>query len=295
MSENFVLSCCSTVDLTPELLAQRDVRYAHFHYSLDHKEYDDDMGKTVSMDDFYQAMVDGADAHTAQINVEEYCRYFTPFLEAGQDVLHLTLSSGISGSYNSARIAAGILKEQFPERRVLVVDSLGASSGSGLLVMTLADLRDSGKSLDELYAWAEAHRREMHHWFYSSDLTFYVKGGRVTKAAGWFGTVLKICPVLNMDVEGRLIPRFQVRGKQNAMREIVRQMEQHAQGGLDYAGNVYISHSDCRADAEKVAAMVRERFSHVTEVPIFNIGPTIGCHSGPGTVALYFWGDERKD
>ena len=98
-----------------------------------------------------------------------------------------------------------------------------------------------------------------------------------------------------MDVEGRLIPRFKVRGKQNAMREIVRQMEQHAQGGLDYAGNVYISHSDCRADAEKVAAMVRERFSHVTEVPIFNIGPTIGCHSGPGTVALYFWGDERKD
>ena len=105
MCENFVLSCCSTVDLTPELLEQRGIRYAHFHYLLDHKEYDDDMGKTISMEDFYKAMVGGADAHTAQINVEEYCRYFTPFLEAGQDVLHLTLSSGLSGSYNSARIA----------------------------------------------------------------------------------------------------------------------------------------------------------------------------------------------
>ncbi len=295
MNETFILSCCSTVDLTPELMEKRQVRYAHFHYSLDHREYDDDMGQTVSMDAFYKAMVDGAEARTAQINVEEYCRYFTPFLQEGKDVLHLTLSSGISGSYNSARIAAGILKEQYPDRRVLVVDSLGASSGSGLLVMTLADMRDAGQSLDELCAWAEAHRREMHHWFYSSDLTFYVKGGRVTKAAGWFGTVLKICPVLNMDVEGRLIPRFKIRGKQNAMREIVKQMELHAQGGTDYDQTVYISHSDCLADAEKVAAMVRERFPRVTNVPIFNIGPTIGCHSGPGTVALYFWGDERKD
>ena len=295
MNEPFILSCCSTVDLTPDLLEERHIHYAHFHYFLNEKEYADDMGQTISMRDFYQAMVDGADARTAQINAEEYCRYFTPFLEAGQDVLHLTLSSGISGSYNSARIAAETLQEQFPERRIRIVDSLGASSGSGLFIMTLADLRDKGKSLDELYAWAETHKREMHHWFYSSDLTFYVKGGRVTKAAGWFGTVLKICPVLNMDVEGRLIPRLKVRGKQNAMREIVRQMEQHANNGTEYAEVAYISHSDCPEDANRVASMVRERFPHVQDVRIFNIGPTIGCHSGPGTVALYFWGDARND
>ena len=295
MNEPFILSCCSTVDLTPDLLEERHIHYAHFHYFLNEKEYADDMGQTISMRDFYQAMVDGEDARTAQINAEEYCRYFTPFLEAGQDVLHLTLSSGISGSYNSARIAAETLQEQFPERRIRIVDSLGASSGSGLFIMTLADLRDEGKSLDELYAWAEAHKREMHHWFYSSDLTFYVKGGRVTKAAGWFGTVLKICPVLNMDVEGRLIPRLKVRGKQNAMREIVRQMEQHASNGTEYAGLAYISHSDCPEDAHRVASMVRERFPRIRDVRIFNIGPTIGCHSGPGTVALYFWGDARNN
>lgn len=294
MSEPFVLSCCSTVDLTPRQLRQRNIRYACFHYSLDGKEYTDDMGESMPIHDFYRAMVNGAETRTTQINVEEYRQYFTAILEEGLDILHLTLSSGISGSYNSARIAADLLKESFPERKLLIVDSLGASSGFGLFVNTLADLRDEGKSIDELYAWAQQHRRNMHHWFCSSDLTFYVKGGRVTKAAGWFGTVLKICPVLNMDHLGRLVPRFKIRGKQNALKELVRQMEEHAQNGHDYAGACYISHSDCPEDARTVAEMVKKRFPHIRGgVSIYDIGTTIGCHSGPGTVALYFWGDER--
>ncbi len=294
MSSSFILSCCSIADLSTERLEKRNIPFACFHFTMDGKEYVDDMGQTMSTADFYQAMVDGADVKTAQINVEEYTNYFTPFLEQGQDVLHITLSSGLSGSYNSARIAAEMLAEQYPDRKLYVVDSLGASAGTGLIVETLADMRDEGKSIDECYQWIEAHKLELHYWFCSTDLTFYVKGGRITKAAGWFGTVLKICPVLNVDSLGRLIPRFKVRGKQKALKELANQMEEHAVGGTDYAGKCFLSHSNCLEDALMVKAELETRFTHLNgPVEVFNIGTTIGCHSGPGTVALFFWGDKR--
>ena len=294
MNEPFVLSCCTTVDLNADMLAQRNIRYTSLHYRLDDKEYIDDLFQSMSADDFYQALRDGADSATAQVNVEEYRAYFEKFLKNGQDVLHVTLSSGLSGSFNSARIAAELLAEQYPDRTLRVVDSLGAASGSGLLMMELADRRDAGAKLDEVADWAEQNKLDLHHWFFTSDLTFFVKGGRVTKAAGWFGTALKICPVLNVDNLGRLIPRFKMRGKRNAIKEVVRQMEEHAKNGKDYAGRCYICHSDCREDAEEVAQLVESKFPRLPEpVQIFSIGPTIGSHTGPGTVALFFWGDTR--
>ncbi len=292
----FVLSCCSICDLTVEHLQKRGIPFALFHYSLDGQEYTDDMGYTLSLEDFYRRMEEGADTRTAQINVEEYIQYFTSFLEQGLDILHVALSSGLSGSYNSARIAAELLLEKFPDRKLYIVDSLGASSGVGLIMETLADLRDRGMNIDELHDWIEEHRLEMQYWFCSTDLTFYVKGGRVTKAAGWFGTVLKICPVLNVDNQGRLIPRFKIRGKQTALKELVNQMAEHAAKGTDYDGKVFISHSACLQDAELVAKEIEKRFPHLKEpVKIFSIGPTVGSHSGPGTVALFFWGDKREN
>ena len=217
-------------------------------------------------------------------------------LRKRQDVLHVTLSSGLSGSYNSARIAAELLTEKYPERTLRIVDSLGAASGSGMLMMTLADLRDEGRSLEEVADWAEENKLHLHHWFFSSDLTFFIKGGRVTKAAGWFGTALKICPVLNVDNLGRLIPRFKMRGKRNAIKEIVRQMEEHAASGKEYADRCYICQSDCVEDAKAVAELIESKFPKLPEpVQIFSIGPTIGSHTGPGTVALFFWGDKREN
>lgn len=296
MSDAYVLSCCSTVDLSPELLNNNRIQYIGLHYFLDGKEYEDDLGQTRPMTDFYKAMLAGADTATAQVNVEEYRSYFEKFLENGQDVLHVTLSSGISGSYNSARIAAELLNEKYPERKLLIVDSLGASSGSGMIVTELARMRDKGVSIEDAYAWAEEHKLELHHWFFSSDLTFFVKGGRITKAAGWFGTALKICPVLNMDNLGRLVPRYKMRGKQNAIKEIVRQMKEHANNGTDYDGSCYICHSDRLEDARAVAALVQDNFPKLREeVQIFNIGPTIGSHTGPGTVALFFLGTKREN
>ena len=293
---DYILSACSTADLSKEHFESRDIKYVCFHYSINGETMLDDLGQTIPFDKFYQMMVDGADTQTSQVNVAEYVDYFKPFLEAGKDVLHVTLSSGISGSFNSAQIAAEMLREQFPDRKLYVVDSLGASSGFGLIMDTLATLRDGGMGIDELYAWAEANKLRLHHWFFSTDLTFYVKGGRVSKAAGFFGTMLNICPLLNMDNLGRLIPRDKIRTKKKVIKEIVSRMEEHAENGLDYDGKCFISMSACLEDAQAVAAMVEERFPKLNgKVLINNIGTTIGSHTGPGTVALFFWGDERVD
>lgn len=275
-------------------MTNRNISFTPLHFFLNGKEYQDDMGATLSSADFYQAMRDGAEVSTSQVNVDEFTHYFETFLSAGQDVIHLALSSGLSGSYNSARIAAEILQEKYPDRKLYVVDSLAASAGGGLLVDALADQRDAGVDIDDLYHWVEANKKKLHHWFTASDLTWFVKGGRVTKAAGWFGTVLKICPVLNVDFMGRLIPRFKIRGKQNALKELVNQMKEHADDGTDYSGKCFISHSACYEDARAVADEIEAHFPRLNgKVQIYNIGTTIGCHTGPGTIALFFWGDER--
>ena len=293
---DYILSCCSTADLTQRHFNERTICYICFHYELDGKQYPDDLGKSMPFDQFYKAMAAGAETKTSQVNVEEFVQYFTPFLEQGKDILHVCLSSGISGVFNSANAARAELAEKYPERTIYIVDSLGASSGYGLLMDKLADLRDSGMALDELYKWAEEHKLRLHHWFFSTDLTFYVKGGRITKAAGWFGTVLSICPLLNMDAQGRLIPRSKVRGKKQVIREIVKRMEQHAEGGLEYSGKCYISNSDCYEDARAVADLIEARFPRLNgPVEINSVGTTIGSHTGPGTVALFFWGDERTE
>ena len=293
---DYVLSCCSTADLTKEHFEARNISYICFHYELDGKTYMDDLGETMSMDDFYQAMVDGAETKTSQINVEEYESYFEKFLAEGKDVLHLTLSSGITGTINSARIAQETLQEKYPDRKIFIVDSLAASSGYGLLMDKLADLRDEGKSIEEVRDWAEAHKKELHHWFFSTDLTFYIKGGRISKAAGFIGGVMNICPLLNVDFEGKLISRQKVRTKKKVIQEIVKKMEENAIDGLDYSGKCYMCHSACIEDAKAVAALVEERFPKLNgKVEINNIGTTIGSHTGPGTVALFFWGTERNN
>ena len=291
---NFILSCCSTADLSKEHFERRDVHYICFHYRLDGVDYPDDLGQSIPFSEFYQRMADGAETETSQVNVQEYIDYFEPMLAAGNDISHVTLSSGISGSYNSAANAQRILSEQFPDRKLYIVDSRGASSGYGLLMDKLADLRDGGMGIDELYTWAEENKLKLNHWFFSTDLTFYVKGGRISKAAGVFGGILNICPLLDMDAPGRLIPRFKIRGKKKVIQEIVKKMEECAENGLDYDGKVYMCHSACYEDAKAVADLVEARFPKMNgKVLINDIGTTIGSHTGPGTVALFFWGKER--
>lgn len=292
----FILSCCSTADLTQEHFDNREIHYICFHYSLNNVQYADDLGKSLPFDEFYRAMANGAETKTSQVNVDEFITYFTPFLEQGLDILHVSLSSGISGVFNSANIARSELLEKYPDRKIYIVDSLGASSGYGLFLDKLANLRDSGTEIDLLYDWAETHKLELHHWFFSTDLSFYVKGGRISKTAGFVGSILNICPLLNMNQLGQLIPRDKIRGKKRVVEEMVNQMELHAQGGLNYNGKCYISNAYCYEDARAVADLVEARFPKLNgKVEINSVGTTIGSHTGPGTVALFFWGDERKN
>lgn len=293
MSE-FIISCCSTADLSEEHFQKRGISYICFHYELDGKEYADDLGRSMPFDKFYAAMAGGAQTKTSQVNADEFTAYFETFLKEGKDILHVTLSSGISGVLNSAMVAKEILAERYPERRICIVDSLGASSGYGLLMDALADLRDNGKAIDEIHQWALSHRLQVHHWFFSTDLTFYIRGGRISKTAGTIGGLLNICPLLNMDNAGKLVPRYKIRTKKKVIRAIVDKMEEFADNGSEYSGKCYISQSACYEDAKAVAELVEARFPKLNgKVEINPIGTTIGSHTGPGTVALFFWGAER--
>ena len=252
---DYIISCCSTADLTEEHFNKRDIHYICFHYELDGAAYMDDLGKTINLDDFYKAMSEGADTKTSQINVDEYETYFEEFLKEGTDILHLTLSSGISGTINSANIAAETLKEKYPDRKIYVIDSLAASSGYGLLMDKVADLKDEGMGIDELKDWVIENRLKVNHWFFTTDLTFFIKGGRVSKVSGFVGNLLNICPLLNVNFEGKLIPREKIRTKKKVIAATVEKMINNAENGLDYDGKCYISMSACRKDAEAVAKL----------------------------------------
>ena len=292
---DYVLSCCSTVDLPAAQLEQRNISFVCYHYTLDGVEYPDDLGKTMNLAEFYQRLIAGADATTSQVSVGQFCDYFESFLKEGRDILHISLSSGISGTYTSACSAAEMMRARYPERVIEVVDSLCASSGYGLFMDGAADKRDEGLSLEELRQWAEEHKTEVHHWFFSSDLHWYVKGGRVSAPAGMIGGILGICPVLHVDDEGKLCPMAKVRTKKRAMKAMLDRMKEEAVDTLGYSGKSYLCNSYCLDDAKEMAAMVEEAFPRLDgAVQICDIGTVIGSHTGPGTIALFFWGGKKR-
>lgn len=289
----YILSCCSTADMSEKFFNERNINYICFHYEVDGVEYSDDLGKSMAFDEFYKKMEQGAFTKTSQVNADEYMNYFDKFLNEGYDILHVCLSSGISGSYNSAMIAKSEMEEKYPDRKIYVVDSLNASSGFGLLMDELADLRDAGKSIDEAKEWIELNKLYYNAWVLTTDLTYLVRGGRVSKAAGVFGTALNICPIIEVNVEGKLLSRDKVRTKKKAIKELVAKMESLAEGGTEYNGKCFLSNSACLEDAQAVATLIKEKFPNLKEVVINDIGTTIGSHTGPGTVALFFKGKER--
>lgn len=293
MSE-YKITCCSTADMPAAYFEERKIPYVCFHYRMDGVEYPDDLGKTMPFAEFYDRISKGAEPTTAQVNAQQYMDFFEPILKEGKDILHFTLSGGISGSVNSANIAKTQLEEKYPDRKVIVIDSLAASSGFGMLVDAALDKQEEGLSLEENAAWAEENKNRLHHWFFSTDLTSFIRGGRISKVSGFVGQALNICPLMNVNSEGKLIPRNKYRGKKQVIREMVKRMEKHAQGGLSYNGKCFMSCSACEEDARKVADIIEEKFPNLNgKVVINSIGTVIGSHTGPGTVALFFWGDER--
>lgn len=293
----FLLSCCSTSDLNVKHYKDRGIRYICFHYFLDGIEHKDDFGETLPISEFYKKMEQGAMTKTSQLNAQDYYNYFENLINEGyKEILHLTLSSGISGTINSARIAVNMINEKYKDVKIYIVDSLAASSGYGLLMEKLADLKDEGKSIEEVRDWAENNRLFINHWFFSTDLKYYVRGGRISRTSGFFGNMLHVCPLLNVNDEGKLIPREKIIGKKKVINTIVQKMIENAKDGKDYNDYCYISHSAVFEDAKAVKDKVEDYFPNLKgKVEIFDIGTTIGSHTGPGTVALFFVGKERKE
>ena len=290
----FVLTCCSTADMPLTFFAERQVPYVCYSYTMDGVERMDDMGKSLPIDEFYARIAAGAQPTTSQVNVSSFLEFFESYLREGQDVLHISLSSALSGSYNSACIARDELLPKYPERKLVIVDSLGASSGYGLLVTHAADLRDDDVSLEDTVAWVEEHKLNIHHWFFSTDLSSYLRGGRISKSAAVFGTLLNICPLLNMSNDGRLVPRHKYRGKKRVIEAMLDKMKEFVRDGQDYDGRCYISNSACYEDAKVVADRIEAAYPKLNgRVLINHVGTVIGSHTGPGTVALFFFGDKR--
>jgi len=291
---DFILSCESTIDLDPSTIDEYSLHYVPFHFTLGNKEYEDDLGKTIPYDEFYKRMSQGEITHTSQVSVGEYINYFEPFLREGKDILHLSLSTGLSGTFNSAMTAKNLLQDKYPERRIEVLDSLAASSGYGLLMVTLAEKKKAGAGLDELKTFVLEHRLELHHEFFSTDLKYYVRGGRISKTAGFFGTVFRICPLLDMNDKGQLTPREKCITVKMAQKAMLKKMASCVQDGPDYAGRVFLCQSSCLSFAKPVAEAVEAAYPKMVKpARIFPIGTTIGSHTGPGTVALFYWGSKR--
>lgn len=292
----FVLTCCSTADMPRDYFEKRNIPFICFHFNMDGREYPDDMGVSMPINEFYEKIAAGSQPTTSQVNTAEYIDKFKPLLEEGNDIVHLTLSSGISGTYSSCVAAANILKEEYPERKLIIIDSLAASSGYGLLVDFAADLRDKDLDAEEAARKIEEAKLKVNHWVFSTDLTSYYRGGRISKTSAVVGNLLNICPIINVNAEGKLVVVGKCRGKKKAIEEMVKKMSERAENKTGYSGKCYISNSACIEDAQKLASVIEEKFTNLDgKVLINNIGTVIGSHTGPGTVAVFFWGDERKE
>lgn len=296
MTNGYMITCSSTADLSAQYLAKRGIPYACFHFRMDGKDYDDDLGASIPFEAFYQKIREGALPVTSQVNPEQYENMFEPILKEGKDIIHITLSSGISGTYNSAVIARDEMAERYPNRRIEVIDSLCASMGFGLLVDTAWELREKGMGFEELVSWIYENRLRVHHVFFVSDLNHLHRGGRLSASAAVLGTMLNICPILEINAQGKLSTREKCRGRKKALRALAANMEAHAEHGQAYDGKSFIVHSCCPEDASALAALVQETFpKQEGRTSIGIVGTVIGSHTGPGTVGLFYWGDSPRE
>lgn len=295
--KNFVLSCESTVDLPYSYVMERGLKVLFYSYSVEGKTYIDDMGKDPnSLNRFYDFLKKGHIPTTSQINEFTYEEFFRKELSEGNDLLHLCFGTGMTQSYNQAINAAEVVRKEFPERKLILIDTTCSSSGYGMIVDDAADLWDKGMSLEEVAAYVEKTKYNIHHQFFTTDLKYFKRTGRVSGPAASLGAVLRICPLMHLNHAGRIIAYSKVIGKRNAIKATLDWMEKHAQDGKNYNGKIFISHSHALEDAETAKSQIEERFPNLKgKVRIFDIGTIIASHTGPGTVAVYFHGDPRAE
>lgn len=278
----------SACDLKPETLDSFGVEYLSltFRFEGDGKEYENG---DMPVSEFYERMRKGGVARTAAVNSEAFVGAFKKILDGGDDILYLGFSSGLSTTFNSARIAAEELKGSYPERKIIVIDTLSASAGIGLIIKFVVDKKNSGASIEEAAAFAEELKYKLCHWFTVDDLVYLKRGGRISPTVAFVGNMLGIKPVLHMDDDGHLINMFKVRGRKTSIAALA---DKYGELAVQKDGVAYISNADCQADAEELKRMLTEKYGAKVEI-ITDVGTVIGAHSGPGTLALFFVGTTR--
>lgn len=280
-------SCC---DLPVSFFHEHQIPYVSLSFSFKGKELFDDMGQSLPLKDFYDAVRQGEMSTTSQINVQAYLDFFKKNVKPGDSALYLAFSSGLSGSCESAFMAVNQLKEEDPAWDIVVVDSLAASMGEGLLLYHVVQLREQGKSRDEIAAWLAENKLRLAHWFTVEDLHHLKRGGRLSATSAVIGTLLQIKPVLHVDDSGHLIPMDKVRGRKKSLSALAQKLFDTIENPEEQV--IFISHADSKEDAEYLAQLIRDQVP-VRDIWINQIGPVIGAHSGPGTVALFFLGSGR--
>ena len=288
----YMISTDTSCDFPYEYVQQHQLPLVTLFYSIDDVMGSDGSPTLEDLKSFYNKMRQGAPTKTQQAGIEDTEKLFRTILSKGVDLLHIAFSSGLSGTVNAARLAAETLKEEFPDRKIMVVDSLCASMGQGLLVDSAIRMKEAGKSIEEVAQWLEENIPHLCHLFTVEDLKYLQRGGRISKTTALLGTMIGIKPVLHVDEQGKLVPVAKVRGRKQSIQDLVNRMEQQLGRYSEEKQIVFISHGDCPEDANYLAGLIRERFGY-EEFLINSIGPTIGSHSGPGTLALFFLGESR--
>ncbi len=291
---DYVITSSSVYDLNNEFAKKHSITVLPYQYFINGEEYYDDKGlssASMSAHEFYEKMRGGAMATTSMVNTERYVEFFTPFLEAGKDVVHIEFSSGLSGSFNNGLMTVAQLRKKYPDRKIEILDGLSASPGYGLLVYYAAEKRDAGASFEELIEYVEALKLKVIHWFAVDNLEYLRRGGRVSRASAFLGTMLNIKPVLAFNNEGKIIPIEKIRGRKKSLVEMIDKME----ADIDNPDGqmVFIGHADAPEDAKMVEGLIKERFPTIKGTYIDTIGPVIGAHAGPSTIAIFYIGKQR--
>ena len=287
----FTLSCESTTDLTLHHFNKRNIPVLPYTYTIDGQEFVDDMREGNGLAQFYNQLTAGKRPTTSLINKEKYLDFFRPLLEKG-DLLHVAFGSGMSQSASNAILAAEELKEEFPNRKIYVLDSLCACVGFGILVDMMADLRDEGKTIDEVYEWANANKLKVHHQFFSTTLTYFHRSGRLSGPAALIGNILKLCPIVRLNANGKMIAYAKVMSENKALAKLLADIAPLIKNGTDYDGRLWLAHSNYVSMATKAVAELKQTYPKA-DIRVFDIGPVVASHCGPGTLSIYFVGDTR--
>ena len=296
MDNNYIISCESTTDIEYSYFEKRNIPVLFYHYTLDGKELEDNMGRNINnLDEFYEKISKGILPTTSQINEYTYLEFFDKLAKSGKPVLHINFGSGMTPSVNNAISAAKQINEKYAEERITVIDSYCSCGGYGLLVTLAYDMMTSGKSLAETKAATQKLAVRIHHQFFSTDMKFFRRSGRVSGTAATVASILGICPIMRLNFDGKIVAYDKVRGKKKALQFTLDEMVAHAENGKNYDGPCFINHSNCYSDAEKLKSDVEKTFPKLKgKVVIRDIGNIVAAHCGPGTVAIFFIGDVRE-